>query len=102
MTTQRKGRLGRGSIDKEIRLRFAAHLRRVKEQRDCSIRELAGVIGVSHAYLSVVLRGDSTAGMELLLRCKRTLGISADTWLEEDPEPQYYKPEFGRARRGTT
>jgi len=92
-------RRGRGPVDGEVRNRIAAHLRKTKSQLDCSIRELARRIGCSHAYLARIVGGQTTPGLELLLRCKRELGISADCWLEQDPEAHWYKEEYGPRRR---
>jgi transcriptional regulator with XRE-family HTH domain len=73
-------------IDKETRRRITAWIRVEMEDRGVqSAREFARFIGVSNAYLSRVLAGDQTPGLELVLRLTRRLELSADRLLNEEP-----------------
>jgi transcriptional regulator with XRE-family HTH domain len=73
-------------IDEETRRRIAAWIRvEMAERGAASVREFARLIGVSHAYLSRVVAGRQTPGLELVLRLVRTLDLSADRLLFEEP-----------------
>jgi transcriptional regulator with XRE-family HTH domain len=77
---------GRGSIDQQTRDRIQKWIRYEMQKRQIdSIRELARKIGVSHAYLSLVVNGQSTAGLELVLRLNRRLHISIDAMVNDEP-----------------
>lgn len=73
-------------IDQETRRRIAAWIRvEMADRGAASIREFARMIDVSHAYLSRVIAGRQTPGLELVLRLARTLDLSADRLLFEEP-----------------
>jgi transcriptional regulator with XRE-family HTH domain len=76
----------RSRIDLTTRRRIAAWIRVEMEDRGvASAREFARTIGVSAPYLSRILSGDQTPGLELVLRLTRKLGLSADRLLNEEP-----------------
>jgi transcriptional regulator with XRE-family HTH domain len=69
-----------------IRDRIRAWIAYEMKRRDIeSIREFAELVEVNHAYLSRVISGKQTAGLELLLRLHQNLHISADRILDQDP-----------------
>lgn len=73
-------------IDHQTRRRIAAWIRVEMEDRGAaSVREFARHLGVSHAYLSRVIAGSQTPGLELVLRLTRRLDLSADRLLNEEP-----------------
>lgn len=79
-------RYNRGIIDQETRDRIRAWISYEMKRRDIeSIREFAEKLGVNHAYLSRIISGQQTAGLELVLRMHRKLHMSADVILDDDP-----------------
>lgn len=79
-------RYNRGTVDQVIRDRIRAWIQYEMTRRQIgSIRELAEMIDVNHAYLSRVIAGNQTAGLELVLRLHRKLHISADAMFDSDP-----------------
>ncbi len=79
-------RYNRGTIDQKVRDRIRAWIVHEMQRRGIeSIRELANKIEVNHAYLSRVMAGDQTAGLELVLRLHNRLHISIDAMVDQDP-----------------
>jgi transcriptional regulator with XRE-family HTH domain len=79
---------GRGEIDTKTRERIRGWVVHEMNRRGIvSIREAARKIGVSHTYLTRVLGGDTTPGIEFLLRVHRKWHISLDILCDEDPPP---------------
>jgi transcriptional regulator with XRE-family HTH domain len=86
MTTSMGNPRGRGPVDQVTRDRVRAWIRYEMDRRQItSARDMARKIGVNHAYLSIVLNGTGTAGLELVLRLNRKLHMSLDAMLNDDP-----------------
>lgn len=79
-------RYNRGTVDQVTRDRIRAWIvHEMKRRQIGSIRELAEMIEVNHAYLSRVIAGEQTAGLELVLRLNRKLHISIDAMVNSEP-----------------
>ncbi|MFL5252504.1 MAG: helix-turn-helix domain-containing protein [Rhodopila sp.] len=57
----------------ELTLALAHHLNEIKDKRDLSLRGLAALTGLSHAYMRRVLTGNANIGLGMLLVIARAL-----------------------------
>ena len=78
--------IGRGEIDEEVRSQIRAWIRHEMNHRQIdSIRDFSRRIHSSHAYVSRILTGDSTPGLELCLRMRKYLHVSVDLMFDGYP-----------------
>ena len=86
MSTSMGNPRGRGIIDQATRDRIRRWIEyEMKKRQIDSIREMARRVGVSHAYLSLIVNGQSTAGLELVIRLNRKLHVSIDAMVNDEP-----------------
>jgi len=84
----------------EIDLRVAAHIRRLSQTRFGSTYALAKKIEADPSTLYKILSGSRGVGVDTLHRLHKVLGISADVFLDDDPDAKFWKPGPDEGRRG--
>lgn len=79
-------RIGRGPVDELVRERVRAWIRYEMDKRQIdSIREASRKLKCSHAYLTRVLNGETTTGLELCLRLRQQWHVSIDAMVDDFP-----------------
>lgn len=79
-------KMGRGPIDEEVREQIRNWIRYEMRKRQIdSIRDFCSRIHVSHSYVSRILLGESSPGLELCLRMRKYLHVSVDAMLDGNP-----------------
>lgn len=91
------GKRRTAAVDQETRDRLAAWLRHEIKRRAISgespsQRQIAEKLGLSHAYLSRILTGVQTAGLEVLIRLHRVFHVDANVLLDDDPPSDFFRP----------
>lgn len=89
----------KGTLDSKTRQRIAAHLRRLKHEREyASDAAMARAAGVSRAAMSRALTGDRTVGLDFLLLVRSNLKVSIDMLVGTDPSPEWFNPDYVPAK----
>lgn len=87
-------------IDRETRLRIAAHLRKLRHkfqfQSDAAMAER---LGLSRGVVNRALKGERTVGLDVLLKLRRKLHVSIDYLVDEDPPEEWMDPDYKGPQR---
>lgn len=82
-------------IDRETRLRIAAHLRQLKYKfQFASDAAMAERLKVSRGVVNRALKGERTAGLDFLLKVHRNLHVSIDWLVDEPPPEEWLDPDY--------
>ena len=83
------------TLDTKTRQRIAAHLRRLKYEREYdSDAAMARDADVSRAAMSRALRGDRTVGLDFLLLVRSNLKVSIDMLVGTEPDAKWFDPDY--------
>lgn len=86
---------GEKKIDMATRLRVAANLRKLKHIHGFrSDNAMAVELGMSRSALGRYLKGEATAGLDVLLLVHRKLHVSMDWLVDRDPEREWFNPNY--------
>jgi transcriptional regulator with XRE-family HTH domain len=82
-------------IDRETRLRVAAHLRQLKYKFQFeSDAAMAERLGLSRGVVNRALKGERTVGLDVLLKIHRKLHVSIDWLVDEPPPEEWMDPDY--------
>lgn len=85
----------RESVDLKTRERIAAKLRYLRWEGGFeSDAAMAKEMGISRGALNRYLKGERTAGLDVLLACRRKLHVSIDWMVDRDPPREWFDPDF--------
>jgi transcriptional regulator with XRE-family HTH domain len=88
------------TIDLETRQRIAANLRLLKhEQRFPSVSAMAAELGMSRSALNRYVKGERTAGLDVLLLVHRKLNVSLDWLVDRAPPKEWFDPAYEPPKR---
>lgn len=78
-------------IDLKTRQRIAAHMRRLKYKFECETdADLARRAGLSRSVINRILKAERTPGLDVVLKIHRSLHISIDQLVDQDPDPKWF------------
>jgi transcriptional regulator with XRE-family HTH domain len=87
--------VGTHEIDLKTRQRVAAHLRMLRYRfRFESDAAMAERLDMSRGALNRYLKGERTAGLDVLLKVHRRLHVSLDYIVDEDPPSEWFDPGY--------
>lgn len=88
------------TVDVATRQRIAANLRLLKhEQRFASVAAMAHALGMSRSALNRYLKGERTAGLDVLLLVHRKLSVSLDWLVDRSPPKEWSDPNYDPPER---
>jgi transcriptional regulator with XRE-family HTH domain len=84
-----------GTLDLRTRQRIAANLRYLQYKNEfVSISAMAKAIGMSRSALTRYLKGERTAGLDVLLLVHRRLHVSIDWLVDREPDACWLDPNY--------
>jgi transcriptional regulator with XRE-family HTH domain len=80
--------------DEALRLRLAAHVRRIMHERGWHQSRLARELDVTTPTISTIVSGRRSVGLDVFAKLHRKLGINANELLDLDPPDRFFDPTF--------
>lgn len=66
--------------------RFGEKLYLLRNRRGLTLRQLAGMLGVSHTFVAQMEKGGKTPNVAMVLKIARIFDVSTDTLIKDELE----------------